>query len=390
MSQRRLDVVVVGAGPAGLVAAASLARAGRRVVLVDRQAATPPGPLVLGGPAPEVLQALGWLEPLLSLPGVRRSARLRLESEREQLELDGDAELLVVERPAALAEMTAMAAASGVALERGVAASGLLWEGRRVTGVRLRGAGGTERQLLAGVVVDASGPSCWLTTAVGQLLPRRGSRRVRLVGRLGGVSPAQPVLAAAVGSGVLLLPGGDLVATVTCPAEGPPDVDALAGVVRSAVGRDLEARLAAPRVGTQPIVQAGEGWVAVGEAAGSGAPWLPSRTSAGLAIAATAAWEVSLALAEGKAVGGGQLGATLALSRQALRLERLLDRALARAASVGFLTGAAAGPWRRRTLAALLFGSWVPLRGGLGELCYLWWLDLVTRRRRRLGGGRPS
>jgi hypothetical protein len=134
------------------------------------------------------------------------------------------------------------------------------------------------------------------------------------------------------------------------------------------------------RVGSLLLSQAGEGWVAVGEAAGCGASWLPGRTASDLAVAATAGWEVGLALSQGRPVGSGQLGATLTLSRRALRSEMLLDRALVRAVVVGMLAEAAATSWRRRRLVDLLEGAPVPLGHGFRQQWYLWWLDRSTRR----------
>lgn len=381
----RCDAVVVGAGPAGLVAAARLARDGHRVALIDRDEAPPVGPLLLTQAGLDVLSDLGWLEAVRGLSGVVSCRSLVLESDRETVELDGFGEMVAVERGIALAEMRRLAMAGGVEMLFGWTVAGPVWEGRKVVGVRARDEGGEERVVTAPAVIDASGPSSVIGGAVGQLLPRRGPSRLRLTAALCAGVPAEPRLIARQGVGLLLLPSGHLVATVQSPLAAG-DVE---GQVRAACAQALSpmegldaaiGTATVQRVGSLLLSQAGEGWVAVGEAAGCGASWLPGRTASSVAAAATAGWEVGLALSQRRPLGPGQLGATLALSRQAQRAEMLLDRALVRAVVVGKLGEAAATPWRRRRLGELLVGAVAPLGRGLGQQWYLWWLDRTTRR----------
>lgn len=390
MAEERFDVVVVGAGPSGLVAAGRLARDGHRVVLVDREGGQPAGPLLVTEGGLEVLADLGWLDAVRGLPGAVSRRRLLLESDREKVDLDGFGEMLAVDRGAALGELRRRAAAQGVEGWEAWTVAGPIWEGRRVVGVRARGVEGEERVVTARAVVDASGPASAIAGAAGQLLPRRGPTRFRLTAGLSAGVPATPRLVARNGVGLLLLPSGHLMATVQ-GSFGSGDVhgEVLAACTKalaSTGGVELAVETArVQRVGSLLLSQAGEGWVAVGEAAGCGASWLPGRTASNLAVAATAGWEVGLALSQRRPIGSGQLGATLAFSRRALRAEMLLDRALVRAVVVGKLGEATATPWRRRRLVELLEGAPVPMGHGFRQQWYLWWLDRTTRRALRRG-----
>ncbi|MCC7008119.1 MAG: NAD(P)/FAD-dependent oxidoreductase [Acidobacteria bacterium] len=77
-SGARYDVIVAGAGPAGAVAARTLAAAGLSTVLVDR-AAFPRNKPCGGGISARALRRLPWLEPALDGVDVHRLSKLHLE-----------------------------------------------------------------------------------------------------------------------------------------------------------------------------------------------------------------------------------------------------------------------------------------------------------------------
>ncbi len=405
MSDRRCDVLVVGAGPAGLVTAGFLGRSGHRVTVLEDHSRPVDGPLQLTPPATEVMAELGVLGPLEELPGSRRDDRLVLRGPDEQVELERCCGMLNLPRRSGLEVLRRRAVDLGVVLIPGYSAVVPLWEERRVSGVRARDAAGRGHDLAAAVVVDASGAASFLPAALGRLMPRRGSRRERVTAVVAGFRPPAPTLLLAEGGWVTLLPDGMVTAVLrhgedACADERLRGILARAGMagaderLRGILARagmagaedPLDCVQLSDDVGTAPMATAGDGWVAVGEAAGRGAPGLPGATTAGLVVAASAAWEIDLALKRGRPFSAGQVGATLTLARQAAHLEVLLDRALNRAARVGLLGAAAASPRRRAYLADMLAGSWARSSGRLGRVLYLWWLDWRTRRHEAMRG----
>lgn len=383
MSERRSDVLVVGAGPAGLVTAGLLGRAGHRVTVVEDRSRPPDGPIQLTPPAREVMAELGVWDALVGAPGALLADRLLLRGPGEQIELERCCGMLTLPRRSALEVLRGRAVDLGVAVIPEFSAAVPLWEERRVSGVRVRDAAGQGHDLAAAVVVDASGATSFLPAALGRLMPRRGARRERVAAVVTASRPSAPTLLLAEGGWVTLLPDGMVVAVLRHGAELGA-TEQLRRVLEKG-GVDASEDIAScvqlgADVGTAPMTTAGDGWVAVGEAAGRGAPGLPGATAAGLVVAASAAWEIDLALKRGRPFSAGQVGATLTLARQAAHLEVLLDRALNRSARVGLLGAAAATQHRRNILADMLAGSWARSSGRLRRVLYLWWLDWRTRR----------
>ena len=72
------DVIVAGAGPAGAIAALTLARAGRRVLVVERYALPRQKPCG-GGISTRVLSRFPWLPPALDRIPVHPVSSLYLE-----------------------------------------------------------------------------------------------------------------------------------------------------------------------------------------------------------------------------------------------------------------------------------------------------------------------
>jgi hypothetical protein len=264
-----------------------------------------------------------------------------------------------------------------------------VWTDRRVTGVRTRDGRGAERQFDGRLVIDASGPDAFLATALGMRLPRRGDPRPRVVARLsGGGAPRRPILALVHGSWLLGSALGDTVGVraVMRPRADDGAVDDTATV--GALGGDVEDLVLTHRsVGAALLAHAGDGWVAVGEAAGCGAPGSPGVTSAGLRLAASAAWEADLALSQHRAPSTGMFGVTVTMARRDAQLGPMLDRALMRASRTGVLSWAFDTAWRRRRLRDVLRGEWSP-DARFGRGWFLWRLDRISRRAARSGAAR--
>jgi hypothetical protein len=391
MAGHTSDALVIGAGPAGLVTAAMLARAGHQVTVVEHTAEPCPGVLVLTPPGQEVMQELGWLEPIAGLPGARQARQLVLASPQERLVLDQQWHTLLVPRRDALIWLATAAEEAGALLLRERAAAVPLLEGHRVVGIRTRDLGGGEQALRARVVVDASGSGSFLAATFGLLNPRRGPRRTCITSPISGES-GQDHLMTLVNRNWLHIYGNGWLSAVLQDRDDPSrcETDLAKVLARGDLG--LACRLEGRPASTQPWpaqprAVAGGGWVAVGMAAGSGGPGLPGLTSRGLVVAASVALEIDLALRHGRSLVPSQLGATVTLIRHAVHLESLLDRALARSADMSLLAAATAGERRRRLLSSMLQGRWDVPRERLLRILYLWWLDrrsrAVMRRRGR-------
>ena len=116
------DVVVVGAGPAGATAATHVARAGHRVLLIDKHAF--PRDKVCGDGL--IADTLGALDRLGALPAVLRDARHVTATSvysagRHRIDLAG--QFLTLKRQRLDALIVEQARTAGVALTRGLAAA---------------------------------------------------------------------------------------------------------------------------------------------------------------------------------------------------------------------------------------------------------------------------
>lgn len=185
MAIEHADVVIVGSRCAGTAAAVPLARAGRKVVLLDRTRfpadALSTHVLVPNGVAE--LQRMGALERILAL-NPARPQHLRIE--------DGD--MVVRERfrpfdgipygvcvPRNLQDECLVAAArdAGADVREKHTVSSVVWAGGRAAGVAFTDAGGDEHELHAKLVVGADGRRSRVAAEVGAWTPYRGSRNGR-------------------------------------------------------------------------------------------------------------------------------------------------------------------------------------------------------------------
>ena len=171
----RYDVVVVGAGPAGSAAALTAARAGRRVLLLER-AEHPGGKNVSGAAfyAPQVLEAL--------VPGFWRSAPVERHLTRRVITFTSPESALSVDfrtanwdrepfngftllRPRFDRWLADQAVAAGATLLASTVVDDLLRDGAgRVVGVRTRRPDG---DVEAGVIVAADGVNAFLARKAG-------------------------------------------------------------------------------------------------------------------------------------------------------------------------------------------------------------------------------
>jgi geranylgeranyl reductase len=168
------DVVVVGAGPAGLAAAEALVAGGARVAVLDRHAR--PGGKACGGG----LTASAWerahVDPASPPPYGKTCDALDVHSPLGHRRLGpGGPLMVVVDRRAWQAALLARLAAAGA----------LLRLGERVTGLEQRGVVTERGRLACGAIVAADGASSRLRRLAG-LEPGPGIRALQI-----SVAPAQ-------------------------------------------------------------------------------------------------------------------------------------------------------------------------------------------------------
>jgi 2-polyprenyl-6-methoxyphenol hydroxylase-like FAD-dependent oxidoreductase len=173
MARKAYDAVIVGARVAGAATGLLLARAGARVLIVDRDAAI--GDTVsthaLMRPAVELLSRWGLLGGLVDAgtPWVRQ-ARFEYGSERITVPVKSTelaAGLIAPRRWLLDPSVLAAAVAAGADLALGTAVEGCLRAGDRVAGVVVRGPDGGRRALDADLVIGADGRMSKIAELVG-------------------------------------------------------------------------------------------------------------------------------------------------------------------------------------------------------------------------------
>jgi flavin-dependent dehydrogenase len=175
MRSTSADVVVVGARCAGSAVAIGLARAGRRVVALDRvrfPADTISTHLLWPGGVAE-LQTLGALERVERLGAPRLPDALAgagdLAVRGGYTPVDGIDFALCVRRPGLDAALVETAREAGAEVREGVGVTGLVHEGGRVAGVRC----GDDDELRAPLVIGADGRRSTVARLVGAERPHR-------------------------------------------------------------------------------------------------------------------------------------------------------------------------------------------------------------------------
>ena len=166
------DVIVVGARVAGAATALLLARAGVRVLVVDR--AGPPGDTLSSHqvqlPGVAALHRWGLLG--RAVAGAPATGRLRFDAGTVVLEgrypSAGGVSALYSPRRMVLDQVLLDAAgAAGAEVRLGFRADELLWDGRRVAGLRGRGRRGACAAETARLVVGADGKHSFVARATG-------------------------------------------------------------------------------------------------------------------------------------------------------------------------------------------------------------------------------
>jgi flavin-dependent dehydrogenase len=173
----RVDAVVVGARCAGSAAAIALARAGRRVVVLDRArfpSDTLSTHLLWPGGLAE-LAALGVLDDVRALGApplpVGFGAAAGYELRGRYTPVDGIDHAMCVRRTGLDDVLVSHARAAGADVREGARVTEVLWEAGRAGGVRYLNGNGRCTELRAAVVVGADGRRSTVARAVGADAP---------------------------------------------------------------------------------------------------------------------------------------------------------------------------------------------------------------------------
>jgi len=157
------DVLVVGGGPAGLVAAETVAAAGRRAVVVEREAAIAETVRTSGGMSIQAMRDFAIPERLWHPISV-----LRVSSRGETAAFEYPEPLMcVIDVRGVYRFLAERAEAAGAEIRTGVHAYEPILQGGRVAGCRLRTAAGAHEEHAASIVVDAAGYRASISKAAG-------------------------------------------------------------------------------------------------------------------------------------------------------------------------------------------------------------------------------
>jgi 2-polyprenyl-6-methoxyphenol hydroxylase-like FAD-dependent oxidoreductase len=181
----RFDAVVIGARCAGSAAAIALARAGRRVLAVDRS----PFPSDTLSTHLNFPSAVAEMQRLGALPRVRDTgapecregmvAANGIECIERFTPYEGIDYALCNPRPAFDLALVETAREAGAEVRERTSLVDVLWSGGRASGVRLRSRDGGEYDVRCSLVIGADGRGSTTAERVGAAVPYRGSRNGR-------------------------------------------------------------------------------------------------------------------------------------------------------------------------------------------------------------------
>lgn len=284
----RLDVLVVGSGPAGSAAAAAMARAGASVLLVE--AAEHPRPKACAEYAsPRILEELecigldpvAWAHTAVPLEGMELHAGRHAAFVRYS-DLGGPRTAWGVNRRRFDALLASHAAAAGADLRSRSRVSGLVRDAARVRGARIQDVmTGREQEVRADWVIGADGARSTVSRLLGVDRPVRFPRRLGLVAHFGGVDGFSDHGEMHAGKGRYVglapTPDGEVNVGMALPLDGGrgrrPAFEETLAMFPAVTSRLAGSRMLTPVRGAAPIGHrvsrvAGPGWLLVGDAAG--------------------------------------------------------------------------------------------------------------------------